>query len=134
VSTLRTPSHGLVIGVLFLVALGLGACSGSAVSCSPEVKELPCTSGVKVGKSYRYQLYTHCGVRWAYFDQRWWSASPILDDGNSNPPPGWGNPFDNGAMKLISEERAVFTNHAGQTAEFKSLPRNIQEFPGEVCR
>lgn len=94
---------------------------------------MPCISGVEVGKSYPYQLYTHCGIRWAYFDQRWWSANPALDDGNRNPPPGWGNPSDEGTMKLVGEERAVFTARSGQTAEFKSLPRNVQEFPGEVC-
>ncbi len=103
------------------------------IACSPQTKELPCGSGVEIGSSYPYQLYTHCGIRWAYFDGHWWKASPALDDGSGNPPSGWGNPFDNGSMVLISDNLAQFTSDAGQTANFEPLPRDIQEYPGEIC-
>ena len=102
-------------------------------SCSPQDQNVPCAQGVAAGKPYNYQLYTHCGIRWAYFDGRWWKASPVLDDGSRNPPRGWGNPFDIGSMVLSADDRARFTSAAGLTATFESLARDIQDYPGEIC-
>ena len=102
-------------------------------NCSPRVAELPCTAGVEPGQPYRYTLYTHCGIRWAYFDGRWWEADPPLDDGSGNPPNGWGNPLDEGVIGLANENTARFTSQAELTAQFKALPADVQEFPGQPC-
>jgi hypothetical protein len=104
-----------------------------STSCSPPIKELPCGPGAEIRKTYAYHLYTHCGIRWAYFNGRWWEASPPLDDGSGNPPRGWGNAFDMGTMELVNESLIRFTSHAGKTAEFKLLPVEVQEYPGEAC-
>jgi len=103
------------------------------ISCSPQKKELPCGPRAEIGRSYPYQLYTHCGIRWAYFEGRWWEASPPLDDGSGNPPRGWGNPFDMGRMELVNESLSRFTSRAGKTAEFKPLPVEAREYPGKPC-
>ncbi|GEM_PF-2458033 len=103
------------------------------IACSPQITKQPCSAGVEVGKHYPYQLYTHCGIRWAYFDGRWWQATPPLDDGSGNPPRGWGNPYAPGTMEMVSASLARFTGRAGQTAEFKPLPVEVQDYPGKVC-
>ena len=67
------------------------------MSCGPP--ETDRSTPAILGKEYPYQLYTHCGVRAAAFDEgRWWRANPPLDDGWGNPPAGWGNPFTRGVM------------------------------------
>jgi hypothetical protein len=101
--------------------------------CSPQVQELPCADGAEVSEPYAFSLYTHCGVRWAYFDGRYWEAAPPLDDDSGNPPRSWGNPYDNGTMELVSESLARYTNGVGQTAEFKPLPVEVQDFPWRIC-
>ena len=84
-----------------------------------------------LGKEYAYELYTHCGVRAAIFDQgRWWQANPLLDDGKGNPPAGWGNPFTKGIMVLVRQDLAVFTSRSGQVVEFVPWPSGLN---GEPC-
>ncbi|MBI4310823.1 MAG: hypothetical protein HY681_03485 [Chloroflexi bacterium] len=127
-------SRLMVTPVLFIGIL-LAGCGIDVVGseCSPQVKEAPCAVGVKAGKAYPYTLYTHCGILWAYFDERWWEASPHLGDGSGNPPSGWGNPFDRGTMEMVGEGGARFISGMGQTAEFKPLPIEVQEYPGVGC-
>ncbi len=97
---------------------------GYSVGCNPDVTNaVPCSSGAVVGQPYAYRLYTHCGVRQAYFDGRWWVNSPPLDDGSMNPPPGWGNPTETGVMVLVQPDLARFTTNAGGlSAEFRPAP------------
>ncbi len=95
--------------------------------CGPGTVELPCGPGVETGKAYSFTLYTHCGVRRAYFDGHWWLAGPMLSDGNGNPPPGWGNPYDQGMMELVTEDLARFTSETGMVAEFRPLPDGEDE-------
>ena len=71
-----------------------------------------------IGKEYSHELFTVCGVGGALFDGRFWMADPPLDDGDGNPPPGWGDHTTKGVMALVHEDRAVFTSNTGQTAEF----------------
>jgi hypothetical protein len=101
-------------------------------SCSPSDAEPPCGPGAEIGKPYDYQVYTHCGIIWAYFNGRYWKANPVLDDGNRNPPPGWDNPYDNGSMTLLDDTTARFTSRNGLTAHFQPLPVEVQSFPGEI--
>ncbi|MFW6174832.1 MAG: hypothetical protein ACOC5K_03560, partial [Chloroflexota bacterium] len=79
-----------------------------------------------------YTLYTHCGVRRAHFDGRDWIADPVLDDGDRNPPPGWGNPHDTGTMTLLSEDSARFVNSRGESAEFRPQVED-EEYPWAPC-
>lgn len=104
---------------------------GPARPCFPGLKSLPCAAGVEVGVSYPYELYTHCGIRDAYFDGRLWVAKPVLSDGSDNPPEGWDNPDDVGTMRLVSPDAATFDNAAGRTAKFAPAPKGYAVEPCE---
>ena len=104
--------------------------AGSVGGCNKSSTLPPCASGADVGVAYVHQLNTHCGIRSAYFDGRRWIASPIL--GGLDPPSGWGNPFEYGAMELIAENSARFTSSAGLVAEFRPLAEG-EEDPWAAC-
>ncbi len=76
--------------------------------CYPGNPAPACQDGVRMGVAYEYELYTHCGIRQAYFAGRYWVADPPLGDGSGNPPPGWGNPTQRGSMELVAPQRAEF--------------------------
>ena len=120
--------------VLFVVAMLWSARPPGAGDggCNAESVLPPCAPGAALGVAYVYQLRTHCGIRSAYFDGRRWIASPVLDDGSLNPPSGWRNPFDDGAMELIAENSARFTTSAGLVAEFRPLAVG-EEYPWPPC-
>jgi len=101
--------------------------------CSPARLDLPCGNGAAIGSAYAYRMYTHCGVEWTYFDGRWWKAKPRLSDGSGNPPRGWGNPYDDGWMMLVSENHAHFSSASGFGADFEALPGEVQAYPGRLC-
>ena len=90
--------------------------------CGPEIAGLPCGPGVEIGKTYSFTLYTHCGVRRSYFDGRRWIVGPTLLNNDINPPPGWGNPTDEGTMELVAKNVARYTSRSGLVAEFRPLP------------
>lgn len=72
------------------------------------------------GVSYPYDLMTHCGVRYAYFDGRWWEAdSPSQED-----PAKGSNPYSGyiaGTMTLTSQTTARFDLPHTLTATFHPL-------------
>src|SRR5712692_8365848 len=71
--------------VLALGALVTFSCSGgSAVAVTP-TPSLVATA---------YRLYTHCGILYLDLNGTRYYADPPVSDGNGNPGPGWGNPFD----------------------------------------
>ena len=105
----------------------------TTLSCSGREEGPPCGPGVEIGKTYAYSLYTHCGVRAAFLDGRRWVADPVLsDNGNVNPPLGWGNPMDHGNMELVTPDLAQFTSASGSVAEFRPLPDG-EEYPWRPC-
>jgi hypothetical protein len=89
----------------------------------------PFGPGAEVGVGYEYSLYTHCGILWAEFDGRLWDASPALADQAGNPPPGWGNPYDEGTMSLLEEDLAEFRSSNGQVARFRPRPPSLPDPP-----
>jgi hypothetical protein len=100
------------IGAVVLVALATAGCS-SATTTTPAISVMarpPATGGLG-GKPYR--LYTHCGIAWARIDGTFWRATRPLSDGNTNPPPGWGNPVQEGTLTLKSRTTAEFSSPAG---------------------
>ena len=86
-----------------------GATGGSA----------PPSSSASAANSMPYDLYTHCGIDEARINGRFYEAAKPLSDGNSNPPPGWGNPYQHGTMTLAWPSEAVFTDSAGHRVVFK---------------
>lgn len=111
---------------LAAVLAGCGDESGSAntprvVEDPPKIEldgDRPYGPSVEIGKSYDYVLYTHCGIEWAPIDGVWWQADP-LDDGNANPPRGWGNPYDAGRLTLDTTGAATYTSDTGIEVEFR---------------
>ena len=87
-----------------------GATGGSAPPAAPSAA---------AAKSMPYDLYTHCGIDEARINGRFYEAVTPLSDGNSNPPPGWGNPYQHGTMTLAAPSEAVFTDNAGHRVVFK---------------
>jgi hypothetical protein len=108
-----------------LVALGLAIVAAGCGSHAKSASKQP-TSG-SVGKPY--QLFTHCGIEWAKIDGTFWRATHPLSDGNGSPPPGWGNPYQNGTLDLISRRSARFTSSAG-TVVFERTSRTR---PPVIC-
>jgi hypothetical protein len=90
--------------------------SGSSASTSPAVP---------------YSLYTHCGIDWARIHGRWYRASPPLSDGSGNPPRGWGNPDQQGTIRMISSTEAVFDDSTGHHVRFILQPDATA--PAQVC-
>jgi hypothetical protein len=114
-----------------LCALFLTACSASSAAgrgplavptTVPATVAATGTSGLGAGAApvsvVDFDLYTHCGIREARVGSTYYDATPVLDDGNGNPPPGWGNAFQHGRMSLYADGSAVFTDDAGHVARF----------------
>jgi hypothetical protein len=92
-----------------------GACGVEPISPTTE-------PALKVGESSAYRLYTHCGILSITANGHTYYAQPPLSDGSGNPPPGWGNPFDEGTVKMISEHVIEFHDPAGHKASFTDTP------------
>jgi hypothetical protein len=69
-----------------------------------------------------FDLYTHCGIREAKIGSDFYAASPVLDDGNGNPPTGWGNPGQIGTMAVYGNGTAHFSAPGGLEADFRLRP------------
>ena len=85
-----------------------------------------------IGERYWHVLYTHCGIDGTEFAGRDWVAEPVLDDGNGNPPAGWGGPFQPGVMVLTSPDHAEFESREGQL-EAAFRPRTPADPPAPPC-
>ena len=105
---------------------GAGSTAPIAVSSLTPVdaqrdRQQQAAAAIQVGGADRAQLYTHCGINGIMIAGRWWQAERPLNDGEGNPPTGWGNPYQPGTLRLVDEETAVF--HAGQSsADAAPLP------------
>ena len=85
--------------------------------------------GDKHVRSRPYLLYTHCGIEWAKIKGTFWRATPGLSDGDGNPPPGWGNPFQAGTLTVLSRTRARFRSSAGSV----TFERTTRAGPPFIC-
>jgi hypothetical protein len=80
--------------------------------CLPKHKQLPCTGGVEQGRAYEFNLQTHCGIEWAYFDGDYWTP-----EGAQAKPPDWAG-ITAGTMLLERPGLAVFHANQGGSARF----------------
>jgi hypothetical protein len=116
----------LAVALLVLLAAG---CSGSSddfdvpLVCGPEHATSPCVSGVERGVDYPFNLLTHCGIAWAYFDGRYWVPKPKAD-----PPSHWAS-IEGGAMTLEQVDVAVYEADGGGGARFVPAPRSYRPPP-----
>lgn len=108
---------GRAIALPFATAILLLACGAPANTNAPGGNV-----SINVGSSAPYGLYTHCGVLAATINGQTFYAEPPLSDGSGNPPPGWGNPYDDGDMTLRSATIADFHDSAGHSAHFTRTP------------
>jgi hypothetical protein len=109
-----------------VMAVVLTAC-GSGPAAQPTTPARPSTTAgttaaAAAGPARPYQLYTHCGIDEARIGSRYFEAVHPLSDGQGNPPPGWGNPYQPGTMTLLSTAEAVFRDHAGHQVQFRLRP------------
>jgi hypothetical protein len=99
-----------------LLALAGCASAGGAVGAAP-------ASGPSVrAKATSYLLYTHCGIDDARINGGWYQARPPLSDGSGNPPAGWGNPYQQGTIRITSGREAEFSDSAGHHVRFVLRP------------
>jgi hypothetical protein len=76
---------------------------------------------VKTHSGTPVNLNTHCGIRYLQVGDGWFErVGGPLDDGNGNPPSGWGNPLQPGHVTL-SGDLAIFRDDAGHQESFKRL-------------
>lgn len=106
----------------FAFVIGAVLLAGCASSSRPAGPERPRTGPASpaLGTPYPYDLYTHCGIHDAYFENRWWEAdSPTQDD-----PSKGSNPYTGslaGTMTLTSPTAARFDGPHKLTATFHLL-------------
>lgn len=126
--------RGLMPALLLAGAMTLVACGDDSATSGgrPQVVDGPAQadidnkppygSGIVVGDTYDYLLFTHCGVEWTRIDGAWWRATP-LGDAAGNPPSGWGNPYDAGQLHVVDDTSAVYSGGPGVDVEFKRTDR-----------
>jgi len=127
----------LLLAVVLAVAVTVEIASSGVRSLPPSVgaippqpvgnglsRYFPRSGRASVGVSYRFQLYTHCGLDWPLtmdFDGSFWD--PIepgpASDGNGNPPASFGNPIDRGIMTLISPTLAQYRSSTGTVMQWR---------------
>ena len=66
-------------------------------------------------------LYTHCGIEELRVDGTFFITETPLHDGQGNPPPGWGNPYQAGTV-TVSGSQAVFEDGDGHVVTFEARP------------
>ena len=100
----------------------LAACSSGPVAPVSSPAGPSGTETAHAGRPQPYQLYTHCGIDEARIGDQYFEAVHPLSDGHGNPPPGWGNPYQQGTMTLLPPAGAVFRDRAGHQVRFRLRP------------
>ncbi len=89
---------GAVVAIV-LAGCGRGPAAQVTTHAAPSV-----TAAAAVGSPQPYQLYTHCGINEARIGNRYFEAVHPLSDGSGNPPPGWGNPYQQGMPVVLTRD------------------------------
>ncbi|GAB3566376.1 hypothetical protein GCM10027405_25360 [Arthrobacter alkaliphilus] len=105
------------LSLVFTLLAVLSACAGPATPMTEVSREVPAlaASGMPT------RLYTHCGIKELRVEDTFFFAETPLDDGHGNPPPGWGNPYQDGAV-TVSGSKAVFRDDNGHVVTFLARP------------
>jgi hypothetical protein len=115
------------LAIVVVVAVTLAACGGGTAPQRTKPADPSRQAAATVGTAQPYQLYTHCGIDEARLGNRYFEAVHPLSDGSGNPPAGWGNPYQQGTMTLLSPAKAVFRDDAGHQVLFR-LRRGATSF------
>jgi hypothetical protein len=109
------------VTAIALVA-ALAACQGADPRSAPTTPPPTARAASHPVREVPFRLYTHCGINETSIEGRWYDAVEQLSDGNGNPPPSWGNPFQSGTMRLTSPTEAEFHDPAGHVVKFRLRP------------
>jgi hypothetical protein len=120
---LHTSRRGGPLLAGAFAAVILTACGNGSAPRTTALADPAATAAVGAGLAQPYRLYTHCGIAEARIGNRYFEAVHPLTDGQGNPPPGWGNPFQQGTMTQLSPSVAVFRDAAGHQVQFRLRPR-----------
>jgi hypothetical protein len=104
------------------MVLVLAACSSDPAARVTSPAGPSSTPAATAGQPQPYRLYTHCGIDEARIGNRYFEAVHPLGVRLANPPPGWGNPYQQGTMTLLSPTKAVFRDLAGHQVQFRLRP------------
>ena len=123
-SQLGRASLGAAVAAIVLAACGSSPAAQVTTSARPSATTAAATTtttgaAAAARSPQPYQLYTHCGIDEARVGNRYFEAVHPLSDGQGNPPPGWGNPYQQGTMTLLSPAEAVFRDRAGHQVQFQ---------------
>jgi hypothetical protein len=83
------------------------------------------TASTLVGRSFDYDLLTHCGIRWAIFAGKRWITQYRGDRETHSAPEGWDQPLQQGQMQVVTEEVAVFTSEGHEPLTFRATTRQL---------
>ena len=109
------------------VSIGLlGACANDVAPSSVPTSSAQSPATVEAAGSWQpFTLYTHCGLGRTVieFDGDLWEATGPgpLDDGAGNPPPGFGNPSDEGSIVRLDADRATYRSSEGVVLDLARL-------------
>ena len=119
----RPPAYTSLVRawtVVATVAALLGVISACATDTAPtpSIKDPQPPPRIEGADPWQpFELYTHCGIDKSLieFDGEFWQAvgPGPLNDGNGNPPAGFGNPFDLGWIARTEDESAVYQSSRG---------------------
>ena len=108
-----------VLAVVVVGALS-GCATTAAVTSSPPTHQTGHPDGLV--DAVPFALYTHCGIHELAFTGKYYvRAGGPLDDGQGNPPAGWDNPYQRGAL-TIYPTKAFFTDAKGHREVFMLRP------------
>ena len=109
-----------------ILVLALTGCGTSTTA-----EDTPQETSTPPGSSVAFALYTHCGIDVMLHHGRWYErVGGRLDDGQGNPPAGWGNPYQRGTLTTAGA-RLVFQDDAGHREVFR--PRPVTASPPPKC-
>lgn len=91
----------------------LTACHSSQPATT-RVNPTPRLSGSPVS----FDLYTHCGITGVEVAGSYYEADHPLNDGQGNPPKGWGNPTQPGMLSSPSPSTVEFRDKSGHDVIF----------------
>lgn len=103
------------------VVLVLAGCGSQMNSSTPS------PTRARTGRAY--ELYTHCGIRWAKISGTFWRAEHPPSDASGNPPTGWGNPVQSGTLVILGPQTARFDSSAGSV----TFQRTSRRQPPLIC-
>ncbi|MDQ0826242.1 hypothetical protein QFZ60_002415 [Arthrobacter sp. B2I5] len=104
---------------LFAVTL-LAVLNACAAPATPTVEASP-EAPPPTASTMPMMLYTHCGIEELRVVDTFFTAETPLNDGQGNPPPGWGNPYQAGTVTVAGSE-AVFRDDNGHVVTFHARP------------